>query len=557
MPASPRVTDLAPARLLIEAAEIGQTAFQPNPRHQTITSGWAAKWPAGDRLDRSSHRRSPHPDRDADLVYTNRRGGAAVWDTVREDHVRADARRCTIRLAGGRWVRRVTGRPAMTVLERFQHPAQVVAAGFGAAVLIGTVLLSMPAATSSGEPAGVVDALFTATSAVCVTGLVPVDTAAHWSALGELVILALIQVGGLGIMTLATLFALLLAGRLGLRARLAAQAETKTLRMTDVRRVVRNVVLFSLLSELAVALILTGRFALGYGQSFGRAVYLGVFHAISAFNNAGFALWPDSLTRFAADPWIILPVVVAVIVGGLGFPVVFELARSWRRPRGWSVLTRVTVGVTLFLLAAGTLVLTAAEWDNPGTLGALDEPERLLAGFTAAVMPRSGGFNSIDVAAMRSESWLITDILMFIGGGSAGTAGGIKVTTFGLLAFVIWAEIRGEARVNVGHRRLPDSVQRQAITIALLGVGLVCSVTVALLAMTSHSLDRVLFEVVSAFATVGLSTGITADLPPAAHLLIAVLMFIGRTGPLTLATALALRERPRRYELPEERPIVG
>jgi Trk-type K+ transport system membrane component len=158
---------------------------------------------------------------------------------------------------------------------------------------------------------------------------------------------------------------------------------------------------------------------------------------------------------------------------------------------------------------------------------------------------------------MRSESWLVTDILMFIGGGSAGTAGGIKVTTFGLLAFVIWAEIRGDARVNVGNRRVPETVQRQAVAIALVGIGLVATATVALLSMTAHTLDQVLFEVVSAFGTVGLSTGITADLPTAGHVLITVLMFIGRIGPLTLFAALALRERPRRYELPEERPIVG
>jgi trk system potassium uptake protein TrkH len=425
------------------------------------------------------------------------------------------------------------------------------------AVLIGTVLLTSPAATESGEPAGLVRALFAATSAVCVTGLVTVDTEAYWSTFGEVVIMLLVQAGGLGIMTLATLFALILAGRLGLRARMAAQVETKTLQMSDVRRVVRRIVVFSLGFELMIAVVLAVRLAAGYGESAGRAAYLGVFHSISAFNNAGFALWPDSLMGFVGDPWIILPLNIAVISGGLGFPVWFELARSWRRPRTWSVLTRITLGTSAVLLVLGTLVFTAVEWSNPGTLGRLPEPVRWLAGLTMAVMPRSGGMNSVDVAEMRSESWLLTDMLMFIGGGSAGTAGGIKVTTFGLLAFVIWAEIRGEARVNVGNRRVPESVQRQALAIALVGIGLVGTTTFALLAMTHHSLDRVLFEVVSAFATVGLSTGITPDMPPAAHVLMTILMFIGRTGPITLATALALRERPRRYELPEERPIVG
>ncbi|GAA2637323.1 potassium transporter TrkG [Actinomadura fulvescens] len=443
------------------------------------------------------------------------------------------------------------------VLDRFQHPAQVIVGGFGLAVLVGAGLLALPVATESGESAGPLTALFTATSAVCVTGLVVVDTGEHWSVFGEVVILLLIQAGGLGIMTLATLFAVLVSGKLGLRARLLAQAETKTLHGAGMRRVVRNVVLFSLVSEVIVAVVLSLRFAFGYGEPVGRAVYMGVFHAVSAFNNAGFGLWPDSLSRFVADPWVCLPVAAAVIVGGLGFPVVFELARSWRRPRRWSVLTRITLGTTAALLLVGTVVLASAERDNPHTLGPLSDSAKLLAGFFAAVMARTAGFNSIDISQMRPESWLFTDILMFIGGGSAGTAGGIKVTTFGLLAFVMWAELRGEDRVNVGHRRLAGPVQRQALTIALMGVGLVAVCTLVLLSMVPHSLDRVLFEVVSAFGTVGLSTGITGQLPDAGQVVIALLMFIGRIGPLTLFSALALRERTRRYELPEERPIVG
>lgn len=443
------------------------------------------------------------------------------------------------------------------LLERFHHPAQVVVTGFGVTITAGTLLLSLPQATADAGSASWLDALFTATSAVCVTGLVTGDTGTYWSTFGELVILGLIQVGGLGLMTLATLFAILLSGRLGLRARMVAQVETKTMRMMDVRRVVRHVVVFSLACEAVAATVLSARLVIGYGEPVGRGVYLGVFHAVSAFNNAGITLWPDSLVQFTADPWIGLTICAAVVVGGLGFPVVFDLARHWRRPRTWSMLTRVTLATTAVLLAGGTLVLTMAEWNNPDTLGALSEPERLAAGFLAGVMPRSGGFNSVDLAQMRPESWLVTDVLMFIGGGSAGTAGGIKVTTFGLLAFVLWAEMRGEARVNVGHRRLPEGTQRQAISIVLLGVGMVTAATFTLLALTGHPLDRVLFEVVSAFGTVGLSTGITDELPSAGHLLLITLMFVGRIGPLTFATALALRERTRRYELPEERPIVG
>ncbi|MEO3788105.1 potassium transporter TrkG [Actinocorallia sp. B10E7] len=439
-----------------------------------------------------------------------------------------------------------------------RHPAQVIVGGFGFAILIGTLLLLLPAATSSPGSATPLAALFTATSAICVTGLIVVDTETHWSTFGEVVIMALIQAGGLGIMTLATVFALLVSGRVGLRARMLVQTETKTLSASDVRRVVRNVVIFSLVSELLLTVVLTLRFALGYGEGLGRASYMGVFHAVSAFNNAGFVLWPDSVVRFATDPWICLPIAFAVVVGGLGFPVVFELARSWRRPSRWSVLTRITLAVTVPLLVLGTAAFTIFEWSNPATFGALPESRRVMAGFFTGVMPRSGGFSLIDIAEMRSESWLVTDILMFIGGGSAGTAGGIKVTTFGLLAFVIWAELRGEDQVNVGHRRLPSAVQRQALTIALLGVGLVALGTFVLLSLSRQSLDEVIFEAISAFGTVGLSIGATTtSMPVPGQVLIVVLMFIGRIGPVTLFSALAMRERTRHYELPEERPIVG
>jgi trk system potassium uptake protein TrkH len=443
------------------------------------------------------------------------------------------------------------------LLDRFQNPTQVIATGFGAAVLLGTCLMALPIATESGESAGWVAALFTATSAVCLTGLVLVDTGQHWSMFGELMIALLMQIGGLGIMTLATLFTVLVSGRIGLRARLFAAAETKALSAGDVRRVVRNVALFSLAGEALTAALLTGRFMLGYGEPFGRALYYGVFHGVSAFNNAGFVLWQDNLVRFVSDPWICLTVALAAIVGGLGFPVWFELLRSWRHPRRWSLLTRLTLWVTVTLLVLGTLVLTVTEWANPRTLGPLDDASKLLAGFFAAVQPRSAGFNTIDVGQMYPSSWLVTDMLMFIGGGSASTAGGVKVTTVGLLVFIIWAELRGENQVNIGHRRLPEGAQRQAFALVILMAGLIAMSTYVVLVLTPHTLDRVLFEVVSAAATVGLSTGITADVTPAGHVLLALLMFVGRIGPLTLGSALALKERARRYELPEERVIVG
>src|SRR5215213_8950358 len=452
-------------------------------------------------------------------------------------------------------IRRRAGRS--THARGFRHPGQIIAGAFAAAVAISTGLLSLPIATVGPGRADFLTALFHATSAVCVTGLVTVDTGTYWSGFGQAVLLASIQAGGLGIMTLATLFALLLSRRLGLRARLIAQAETKAISAADVRRVIRKVVLFSLATEAVVAVVLGVRFATGYDHSPTSAAYYGVFHAISAFNNAGFGLEADNLMQYVADPWISLTICAAIIVGGLGFPVVFELARSWGRPRTWSVLTRITVVVTAALLVVGTVGFLIAEAGNPGTLGPLSTGAKVLATFTAAVMPRTAGFNNLDIAAYQPETLLLNDALMFIGGGSAGTAGGIKVTTFGLLAYVLWAEMRGDPDVEVGRRRVPGANQRQALAVALLGMGLVAVATFLMEALSDFSFDRVLFETVSAFATVGLSTGITAGLPPAALVLLVLLMYLGRIGPLTLASGLALRERARRHQLPEERTIVG
>ncbi len=439
----------------------------------------------------------------------------------------------------------------------FHHPARVVVGGFGFAILVGTLLLSLPIATTAGTSPGLMPALFTATSAACVTGLVMVDTAAHWSVFGEIVIAALIKIGGLGIMTLATLFTVLIARRLKLRTQMIAQVETRAMNMSDVRRVVRNVVLFSLFCETVAGTILTVRFIVAYDEPFWRAAYLGFFHAISAFNNAGVravARRPDAVRRRSVD----LPDHRdrghhrrPGVPGDLRAGTALAPPRPLVGPHpGDHVHDDRAAG-------RGTLIFLSVEWHNPKTLGALDDPGKLLAAFFTAVMPRSGGFNSIDIASMEPSSWLVTELLMFIGGGSAGTAGGIKVTTFGLIILIVWAEMRGETHVNVGHRRLSSSVQRQAVVITAMSAALVVVSTYLLLLISPHDLEKVLFEVVSATGVVGLSTGITADLPQAGQVLLLILMFIGRIGPLTLGSALALKERGRRYELPEERVIVS
>ncbi|GAA5226436.1 potassium transporter TrkG [Paeniglutamicibacter antarcticus] len=438
-----------------------------------------------------------------------------------------------------------------------RHPAQAIALGFGTAIAAGTLVLMLPMAKSGPGGSGFLEALFTATSAVCVTGLAVVDTSVFWTPFGQVTIIVLIQLGGFGVMSFASLLGVLMARRLGLRSRMQTAAETKTTGFGDVRAVLFGVLRITAATELLVATALTLRFAIGLGNPWGHSLWLGIFHSVSAFNNAGFALFSDNLVGFVGDPWICLPIAAAIILGGLGFPVLFELGRHYRRPLHWTMNTKLVISGTLTLLAAGTAFICALEWANPKVLGGLSTADKLLAGFFQSVVSRTAGFNSVDIGAMDPATWLGMDMLMFIGGGPAGTAGGLKITTFAVLFFIMFTEIQGGAAVNVFGKRLSRSVHRQAITIVLLAVGLVTGSTMALMLMTDIGLDRLLFETVSAFATVGLSTGITASLPPAGQVLLVFLMFIGRLGPVTLASALALRSRPVMYEFPKERPLIG
>ena len=415
----------------------------------------------------------------------------------------------------------------------------------------------LPIARVGSGGASFLEALFTATSAVCVTGHVIVDTATYWTPFGQVVILALIQIGGFGIMAFASVIGLAVVRRMSLRAKVTTAAEAHSLGLDDVGGLVFNVVRISLVVEGVVALLLTIQFSIGYGEPLGRAVWLGVFHAVSSFNNAGFALFSDNLTRYATDPFICLPICAAVIIGGLGFPVIMQLRKHLGRTLKWTMNTRIVIAGTFVLLATGWVYITAIEWNNPATLGPLEWPSKLLVGFFTSVQTRTAGFNSIDIGAMDPASWLGMDALMLIGAGPAGTAGGIKITTFAVLFFIIITEIRGEGAVNVFGKRLSRAVHRQAITVALLASAVVLVATTALMLITDFGLDRLLFEVVSAFGTVGLSTGITADLPPGGQFILILLMFIGRLGPITFASSLALRERRTTYEFPQERPIIG
>jgi trk system potassium uptake protein TrkH len=438
-----------------------------------------------------------------------------------------------------------------------RHPAQYIVVAFVAASLLGGVLLSIPAASEGPGRPSALTALFTATSAVCVTGLIVVDTAAHWTTLGEWIILGLIQLGGLGIMTLSSLIVVVVAHRLGLRQRLIAAAETGSANLGDVRRLLFGIVRLSFGVEAVVAVVLWLRFWVSHGESVGRAAYLAVFHAVSAFNNAGFSLFGDSLVGLNRDPFVLLLLTLTIVVGGLGYPVLVQIALSPRQPRRWNLHTKLTLSTTAVLIGAGWVLFAWFEWTNASTLGPMSAPDSLANALFHSVTPRTAGFNSIDVAGMREPARLLTEILMFIGGGSGSTAGGIKVTTFALLGWVMWADLRNEPDVVVFERRIPNEAQRQAVTVALLGIGVVMVATMAVLATTNLARTDVLFEVVSALGTVGLSTGATPLLSTASQLVVIALMVLGRVGPPTLFAALVLRERERLYRRPEERPIVG
>lgn len=446
-------------------------------------------------------------------------------------------------------------RVAASTRTRIPRPARATFVGFLTVLAIGTGLLMLPISTQ--HPGGIpfFPALFTATSALCVTGLSTVDTATYWTGFGKTVIMCLIQIGGFGVMSAATILGLTVTRKLSLSSRLNATSETKGEgEVRDLGGLLRRVLGTGLLIELVVALMLFARF-LSLGYTLERALWHAVFHAVSCFNNAGFALYSDNMSGFAADPFVSLPICLGIILGGLGFPVLWQLQRHLRVPLKWTMNTRLVLIGTVSLLVLSTSYITVLEWNN--SLSHLDPSGRLLAGFFQAVQTRTAGFNSVDIGAMHGVTWLGMDVLMFIGGGPAGTAGGIKITTFGVLFFIMLSEIRGQDAVNVFGKRLSRSVHRQAITVALLAVALVVSATGLLLALTPFSLDEVLFEACSAFGTVGLTTGITPKLNDPAQLVLVVLMFIGRLGPITAATALAAPHRQRLYDLPTERPIIG
>jgi trk system potassium uptake protein TrkH len=294
-----------------------------------------------------------------------------------------------------------------------------------------------------------------------------------------------------------------------------------------------------------------------YGMEPGSAIWHGAFHSISSFNNAGFSTHADSVMRYQADPIILVPIMLAVILTALGFPVMQDVRDkrfAWRR---WSLHSKVTVIGSLALLLLGFVAILAMEWSNPETLGPMGLGEKLLNAAFHSVMPRTVGFNSLDVGAFTDETLMVNYLLMFIGGGSAGTAGGVKVTTFIVLFAIVWSEVLGRRDAGLFDRRFGSEIERQALTVTVLAASLIFAATSYIAAITTLPLAEILFECISAFATVGMSTGITADLPPSAQVVVAVLMFIGRVGTITVATALAVGRAPRPYRFAKENVIVG
>lgn len=445
--------------------------------------------------------------------------------------------------------------PTRHFFAAIRNPAQLVVVAFVLLILIGTALLSLPLAFDAGQSTPFLDSLFMATSSVTVTGLATFDVT-RLSLFGELVMLVLIQIGGFGIMTIGSLLALFAARRMGLRQRMLAQAEIGVVNQGELRSLVAGIAAITFLVEAVVAVVMAVRLWSNYDIEMGAAVYQGVFHSVAAFNNAGIALYSDNLIGFSDDPVILLGLSAAIILGGLGFPVIMQIVKKVR-PRHWNLHTRITIAGTAALLIAGPLLVAAFEWTNPATLGPLGLGEKVLGAWFQGITPRTAGFNVVDVGAMQEPTLLVTTILMFIGAGPASTGGGIKVTTFALLGFVLWSEVRGDTEVNVLHRRVPATVIRQAVTVVILAIGSVVAVTAVLLVSADLTLTPALFESVSAFGTVGLSTGITAALPDVSKIALILLMLAGRVGPTTLVTALAYRQRLQRFQYPQERPIIG
>ncbi|QMS84682.1 TrkH family potassium uptake protein [Candidatus Xianfuyuplasma coldseepsis] len=449
----------------------------------------------------------------------------------------------------------------MNAVRKFRQihltTAEILVLGFALVILIGALLLNLPFASKSGDSVGFVNALFTAASSVAVTGLVVVDTLTHWTTFGHVVILILIQIGGLGIITMGTLFALIIGRRITFRQRVVMQEAMNKITVGGVVRLARYILIMTFVVEGIGAIILATRFIPIYGV--GQGIWLSVFHSVSAFCNAGFDLIGNfqSLTPFVNDPVVTLTVAMLIIIGGLGFVVIFELLEKKSLKR-LSLHSKIAISMTAFLLVLGYIIVLALEFNNPETMGNLSIGGKLLSGFFHSVTPRTAGFNTLPMDKLMLGTIVMTMIFMFIGAGTAGTAGGVKVTTVGVIVASIVSTLKGRKETESFNRKLPRDLVNKSLAIITLAMLWVITVIFILSITEDAPLQVIVFEAISAFGTVGLSLGITTQLSVVGKLVITITMFVGRIGPLTLFMALAQRRQvTTAISYPDEEIMIG
>lgn len=435
-------------------------------------------------------------------------------------------------------------------------PPQVLVLGFAFIILAGSLLLMLPISSSTGESLPFIDAFFTATSATCVTGLVVVDTGTYFSTFGQVVIMLLIQVGGLGFMTMATLFALVFKRKISLKDRLLLQEAMNQNTMEGIVRLIRKVLMYSLIIESCAALLFTIRWS--FDMPFGRALFFGIFHGVSMFNNAGFDLFGEyrSLTQYVNDPVVNLVTMFLIVSGGLGFIVLSDLI-EFRQRRKLSLHSKVVLSMTATLILVGALVIFVFEFTNSNTLQPLDWGGKIWSSFFQSVTPRTAGANTVDIGGLRQATQFFMIILMFIGASPSSTGGGIKTTTFTILVGAVISMIRGRSDLVLFRYRLAQERIFKAVTITMLALFLVITVAMVLSTTEDASFLSILFETTSAFGTVGLSMGLTGKLTIAGKIIISFTMFAGRLGLLTLAYALGPKKGKELYRHPEGKMIIG
>ncbi|MEK5281985.1 MULTISPECIES: TrkH family potassium uptake protein [Paenibacillus] len=435
-------------------------------------------------------------------------------------------------------------------------PPQILVLGFASIILIGALLLMLPISSTSGNSVEFIDALFTSTSATCVTGLVVLDTGTSFTIFGKTVIMILIQIGGLGFMTMATLFSLVLKRKISLRDRLILQEAMNQGSMEGIVRLIRRVLIYSLVIEGCAALLLSIRWA--FDMPLGKAIYYGIFHAVSMFNNAGFDIFGDfrSLTDYVYDPLVNIIVMFLIVSGGIGFIVMSDLV-EFRVTRRLSLHSKVVLSTSTGLILIGALVIFIFEFTNTRTLGSLNFGGKILSAFFQSVSPRTAGANTVDIAGLRQATQFFIVILMFIGASPGSTGGGIKTTTFTMMIGAVIAMLRGREDVVLFRYRLAQERIYKALTITLLALLLIASVSMILSTTEDSNFLAILFETTSAFATVGLTMGLTPELSAIGKILLCLTMFAGRLGPLTLAYALGPKQGKPLYKYPEGKIIIG